>query len=147
MLLQTPPHETYLIRLPTWGSAVIALGIFGLLFSTLATALRRWWGTFGLGASAVAGCALFLAVAWDQSRYLTTTSTRLGMWAAFLFAALIAFIVPAVVIYRVERREPRPHFTRTIGYGVASSYLALLAGAVGFVLVALCVQPLRATVA
>jgi len=146
MLLQAASDGTYLIRLPMWGSTLIALGICGLMFNALATALRRRWGAVGLGAYAVTGCALVLAAAWDQPRPLTS-STDIVMWLSMMFAALITFVVPAVVIHRVERREPRPHFARTIVYGVASSYVAFLVGVLGVALVVLVVQLLRATVA
>ena len=147
MLPLTPPHDTYLIRLPTWGSALIALGIFGLLFSALATAARRRWGAAGLAASAAAGCTLFLAVASTQERYLTTPAARLGMWLSVLFAAFVTFVAPAAVIHHVERREPPPPFARTIGYAVAASYLALLAGGLAVILVAWCVRLVRAAAA
>lgn len=146
MLLQAAPEGTYLIRLPLWGTALIALGICGLMFNALGTALRRRWGAAGLAAYAAAGCALFLAAAWDQPRPLTSSS-ELGMWLSIMFAAFITFIVPAVVIHRIDRREPRPHFVRTIVYAVASSYVAILVGGLGIVLVALVVQLLRAPVA
>ena len=119
--------------------------MLGLVFSTLTTALRRRWGALGLVAGVAAGCGLFLAVAWSQAGYVTTTSARIGMWAAFVFGALITVIVPAAVIQYVERREPRPNFWRTVGYGLASTYLALLAGALAVVVVALLARLLHAT--
>lgn len=143
MPLPLLPHDTYLIRWPSWVGVLIAFGMLCGFFCAAATALRRRWGTLGLGAILVAAAGLMISLAWSEYPGVSGGLERSLYWAVFLFFTVVAFVIPAGVIHRVERRKPRPGFGRTIGYGLASGYLAMFAGGVAFTLIVLIIRLLR----
>ena len=143
MPLALVPHDTYLIRWPSWVGVLIAFGVLCGFFCAAATALRRLWGALGLGAILVAAAGLMISLAWSEYPGVSFGVERGLYWGVFLFCTVVAFIIPAGVIHRVERRQPRPGFGRTIGYGLASGYLAMLAGGIAFTLIVLIIRLLR----
>ena len=143
MSLPLVPHDTYLIRWPSWVGVLIAFGMLCGFFCAAAIALRRLWGALGLGAILVAAAGLMISLAWSEYPGVSGGLERSLYWAVFLFLTVAAFVIPAGVIHRVERRQSRPGFGRTIGYGLASGYLAMLASGIAFTLIALISRLLR----
>ena len=86
---------------------------------------------------------MIVSVGWSEYHEVSAGSERVLYWTVIVFVALVAFVIPAGVIHRVERRLPRPGFARTLGYGLISGYLAILAGGLAFTLVVLTIRLLR----
>ena len=143
MPLPLVPHDTDLIRWPSWVGVLIAFGMLCGFFCAAAIALRRLWGALGLGAILVAAVGLMISLAWNEYPGVSGGLKRTLYWAVFLLLTVVAFVIPAGVIHRVERRQPRPGFGRTIGYGPASGYLAMLASGIAFTLSVLIIRLLR----
>jgi len=126
---------------------LLALGIMDGLFCSAAIAVRRRWGARGLNLLIGAVGVLWLAMAWSQLIDLPTEASRVAAGAAFLGTIVIAFLVPGMVVHRLERREPQPRFRKTLGYAVGSSYLAVITCLLGVALVSALVRLVRAAVA
>ena len=126
---------------------MLALGIIEGLFCSAAIGVGRAWGVRGLNLLIGAVGLFWLAIAWSEIIGLRTAASRGAAGFGFLGTIVTAYLVPGMVIQRLERRDPRPRFGKSLGYAVGSSYLAVVAGVLGIALVGALVRFLHAAVA